>query len=123
MSFRFNIADGAQWIIDAGVYFATGLSGRQRADIYTTGVNELGQLVTRRYHESWKYFRNDAGLIHTAHSFDFGLQFGTGFCFRGHYTVGATFTYGLKDAAKPLGPLKQVSMHNIDWLCHLGYRF
>lgn len=123
MSFRFNVADKARWIVDAGVYFATGISGRQKADIYTTGVNELGQLVTERYRESWPYFRSDAGLIHSAHSFDFGLQFGSGFCFRGHYTAGVTFSYGLKDAAKPLGPLGKVSMHNIDWLCYLGYQF
>lgn len=123
MSFRFNLADQAQWIVDAGVYFATGVSGRQKADIYTTGVNDLGQLVTDRYSQSWKYFRSDAGFIHTAHSFDFGLQLGTSFCFRGHYTAGVTFSYGLKDAAKPLGPLGKVSMHNIDWLGYVGYRF
>lgn len=123
MSFRLNLADRAQWILDAGVYFATGISGRQKADVYTTGVNDLGQLVTRCYRESWNYFRNDAGLIHTVHSFDFGLQLGTSFCFRGHYTAGVTFSYGLKDAAKPLGPLDKVSMHNIDWLGYIGYRF
>lgn len=123
MSFRFNLAEQAQWIVDAGVYFATGISGRQKADMYTTGVNDLGQLVTQHYRESWKYFRSDAGLIHSAHSFDFGLQLGTSFCFRGHYTAGVTFSYGLKDAAKPLGPLGKVSMHNIDWLGYVGYRF
>lgn len=123
LSLRFNVADKARWIVDLGFYGGVGVSGKQKADIYTTTVNQIGQLVTTRYSDSWKYFRNDRGIIHGVHTFDFGLQAGSSVCFRDHYTAGITFTYGLKDAAKPLGPLDKVSMHNLNWMCHVGYKF
>lgn len=123
LSLRFNLADNARWEIDMGFYAAIGLTGKQRADIYTTEVNDIGQLVTTRYKGSWDYFRSDTGFIHSVHAFDFGLQFGSSLCFRDHYVAGVTATYGLKDAAKPLGPLNGVSAHNIDWMCHIGYKF
>lgn len=123
MSLRFNVADKAQWLVEAGVYFAMGLSGRQKADTYTTGINDIGQLVTEHHRASWDYYRSDEGLIHSVHTLDFGLQLGTGFCFRDHYVVGVSVSYGLKDAAKSFGPLDDVSVHNLDCLCTLGYRF
>lgn len=123
ISMRFNIADNARWIVDLGIYGAIGLTGKQHADIYTTLINPIGQLVTTRYKVSWDYFRSDTGFIHGVHTFDFGLQFGSSVCFRDHYVAGITFTYGLKDAAKALGTLQDVSMHNIDWMCHIGYKF
>lgn len=123
LSLRFNMADNARWVIDMGFYGSIGVAGKQKADIYTTGVNQLGQLVTTHYKNSWNYFRSDTGFIHGVHSFDFGLQLGSSICFRDHYVAGVTFTYGLKDAACAFGPLRGVSMHNIDWLCHIGYKF
>ncbi len=123
MSFRFNVVPHTRWFVDGGFYFATGLGGKQKADIYSTTVNGIGQLITEHHHESWKYFDNDEGLIHSTHSFDFGLHFGTGFVFREHYLLGVMMSYGLKDAARDLGSLNGVSVHNIDWLCRLGYQF
>ncbi len=123
MSFRFNVVPHTRWFVDGGFYFATGLGGKQKADIYSTTVNAIGQLITKHRHESWKYFSSDGGLIHSTHTFDFGLHFGTGFVFREHYSIGVMMSYGLKDAAHDLGYLNGVSVHNIDWLCRLGYQF
>lgn len=123
MAIRLNLGDKVQWISSAGIYLAVGLWGHQQADIYSTDLNSLGQMVTTQYKERWNYFNGDGGLIHTTHRYDCGLMLSSGIRAFGHYTVGMQFTYGFKDTAKALGPLREIHTHNLDFMLRLGYNF
>ncbi|MBQ9076652.1 MAG: outer membrane beta-barrel protein [Muribaculaceae bacterium] len=122
MSFRFNVADNVRWYADGGVFFALGFGGYQKADIYNTYNNSLGQMVTSHVHEKHEYFRDEFPVIHNVADFDIGLHFATGLVFNRHYTAGVAMQIGLRDLADDT-PVFAPEMRNRSCMLKIGYIF
>ncbi len=122
MSFRFNIADNVKWYVDGGIFFSLGFGGYQKADIYNTYVNSLGQMITAHVSEEHEYFGDEFPIIHNVADFDVGLHLASGFVFSKHYTVGVSLQLGLRDLAKNTAVFTP-AMRNRSCLFKLGYVF
>jgi len=122
LSFRFNISENVRWNIDGGCYLGFGTGGTQKADTYTTTVNQLGQMVTTSYRYEWDYYNESRPLINAINNKDFGLLFGTGLLFNEHYKVGVTLRTGTKNVARDLGTLNP-TVRNVSVDFKLGYQF
>lgn len=120
-SFRFTLNPSTQWYVDGGCYLATGMWGKERTHIFTTSINQLNQLITEQYSYKRNYFREDDPIIAAHHTFDFGLTIGSGLIVNDKWSLGLSFTYGLKNSAKHTGPL-DVRSHNLWYLASIGYR-
>lgn len=121
-SFRFNLADNVRWNVDAGCYFSLGLGGSQKADTYTTSMNELGQVVTKYQYYKWDFFNEKRPLIHAIDDFDFGLLIGTGLLIHDHYKVGIEARISTKNATTDEGVIHP-NVRNHLFAMKLGYQF
>lgn len=121
-SVRFNIADNVRWNIDAGGYFSLGLGGYQKADTYTTSINDLGQMVSTYKHYDLDYYNEQHPLIHAIDDVDFGLMFRTGLLFYDHYNVGLEARISTKNATADEGIIHP-KMYNHLFAMKIGYQF
>lgn len=122
VSFRFNLADRVRWNVDVGNYFSLGLGGSQKADTYTTTLNELGQVVTKYQRYEWDYFNEKRPLIHAIDDFDYGVLIGTGLLIHDHYKVGIEARISAKNATTDEGVIHP-SVRNHLFAMKLGYQF
>ncbi len=121
-SVRFNVADNVRWNVDLGCYFGLGLGGYQKADTYTTTINELNQIVTTYQHYKWDYYNEKQPLIHGFDDFDFGLLFRTGLLFYDHYKVDVEARINTKNATTDEGVIHP-NVRNHMFAMKLGYQF
>lgn len=122
MSFRFNIGNVLRWNIDAGLYYAYGFGGRQDQSIYSSRINELGQLIPQVIITRPPYFKSGETFINGYYRSDIGLHIGTGLAISSHYLVGARLNLGLKNISHTDG-IKQPNIHNLNFHVMVGYRF
>ncbi len=120
--FAFNVAPTVRWRVDGGIYYAYGVGGHQKQDIYNAQVNSLGQLVSASISDRYGYFNNRNSFIHSIHRSDIGLHAATSLLFR-HFSVGATLDLGLKNVAFIYDNRGIVTpnVHNFTYGVVLGY--
>ena len=121
-SIRFNIADNVRWNVDGGLYYAYGIGGRSKSNIYITYQNELGQFITEHFYDRDSYFSESAPLLHDIHRSDYGLHVATGLKFYNHYCINFVAQYGLKNVAEKKNTT-DMSVHNLNVSVALGYEF
>lgn len=123
MQFRFNVAANVRWRVDAGLYYAYGISGSQRQDIYNAQVNPLGQLVSTVITSKPGYFGDGSTFIHSFRRSDVGLHLATSLLF-GRVAVGGELNLGFKNIAYIPGGRGIVTpnVHNFAYALTLGYR-
>lgn len=124
MQFRFNVASGVRWTVDAGLYYSYGLHGRQKQSIYSSQVNSMGQLVNNRLTSKVHYYNSQSTFINTYHRSDIGFHLATGLQFSRKISVGARIDIGLKNVAHIKGNAGIVcpNIHNIGYSFTIGYR-
>lgn len=122
LSFRFNLLGALRWNVDAGFYYAYGLTGKQKQTIYNSTVNDLGQLVPRVVETKPDYFHSEATFINAFYRSDIGLHLATGLQFGSHITLGCQFQIGFKNVAYTSG-LVNPNIHNTNIMASLGYKF
>ncbi len=121
-SFRFNIADNVRWNVDGGLYYAYGLGGSSKSNIYITYQNELGQFITEEFADKDSYFSEDTPLLHDTHRSDYGLHIATGLKINDHYCINLIAQFGMKNVAEKKNTT-DMSVHNINCCVSLGYEF
>lgn len=123
MQFRFNVASNVRWRVDAGIYYAYGIGGRQRQDIYNAQVNALGQLVSSVISSKPHYFGDGSAFIHSFRRSDVGLHLATSLVF-GRVSVGGSLGLGFKNIAYIPGGRGIVTpnVHNFGYELTVGYR-
>lgn len=122
ISLRFNVADNVKWTVSGGTFFALGFGGHQKADIYNTYNNSLGQMVTSHIYEKHEYFGDEFPVIHNVADFDIGMYLATALVVNRHYTVGVDFQLGLRDLAKNTAVFEP-TVYNRSCLFKVGYIF
>lgn len=122
MQFRFNVARNVRWRVDAGLYYAYGIGGKQRQDIYNAQVNSLGQLVSTNISTQPGYFSKDT-FIHSFRRSDIGLHLATSMAFR-RVAVGCYMDLGFKNLAYiPAGRgIVTPNVHNFTYGVTVSYR-
>lgn len=122
MSFKFNLAPTVRWNIDGGIYYSYGLGGNQRQNVYSSRVNEIGQLVATKYEIKTDYFNDSRSFINSYHRGDIGLHLATGLTFGSRISVGARMQFGFKNVANTVG-VTHPNIHNLSFTGTLGYWF
>lgn len=121
-SIRFNISDNVRWNVDAGCYFSLGFGGYQKADTYTTMLNDLGQMVTKYEKYEWDYYNEEHPLVNGFDDFDFGLMVGSGLRLYDHYNIGLEARFGTKNASTNVGIIRP-NVRNHFLAMKIGYQF
>lgn len=117
-----RLAEGVDWNVDGGLYYAYGISGNQKNVIYDAKTNDLGQLITSRTELKTGYYSNEQAFINSYTRADIGLHIATGLTFKQKFTVGVRSHIGLKNVAKTNGLVKP-SSHNISLQAMIGWNF
>lgn len=120
--FAFNIASNVRWRVDGGLYYAYGIGGSQRQDIYNAQVNQLGQLISASISDRYDYFDNRNTFIHSNHRSDIGIHVATSLLFN-HFSIGANLDLGLKNIAFIYDNrgLVTPNVHNFTYSVSVGY--
>ena len=123
LQFRFNIARNVRWRVNAGLFYAYGIAGNQRQDIYNAQVNQLGQLVSTVMKTKCDYFGDVASFINAFHRSDIGLHLATSLLF-GRFSVGGRLNFGFKNIAYIPGGRGIITpnIHNFNYALTLGCR-
>lgn len=121
-SFCFNLAKSVKWNVDGGFYYAYGTGGKQKSTIYTTSMNDLGQLIFDDGSSVSGYFNDSRSFINSYYRTDVGLHIATGLTFYNRIALGIRTQYGLKNSAKTEG-VSHPSCHNYNFFVTLGYIF
>lgn len=122
ISFRFNVARNLRWNVDGGLYYSYGFAGKQKQTVYTSMVNELGNLVSRVTTTRPSFYNDRGTFINSFYRGDIGLHIATGLNFAKHYHVGVQGSIGLKNISHTTG-IRNPNIHNISIFFTLGYRF
>lgn len=122
VTLRFMIAKNVKWLVDAGIYYSYGFSGRQKQDIFAGTVNALGELVTVYEHIKTDYFSSSHTFLNSFRRGDYGIHVGTYLDFGPHLRIGARLQTGLKNTSFSYG-VANPSVRNFDFCGSVGYRF
>lgn len=121
---NFNLAPRVRWNLIGGIYYSLGLGGYQKQNIYTSYVNDLGQLIN--IHATLKpgYYRSSQAFINSSYRADWGLIVGTGIEASRRVSVGFRALIGLRNMAyiTDAGTTRP-SIHNAALYASLGYIF
>ncbi|MDE7236322.1 MAG: PorT family protein [Paramuribaculum sp.] len=122
MQFRFNVSENVRWRVDAGLYYAYGIGGKQQQDIYNAQVNSLGQLVSTKISTKPGYFDDNSTFIHSYRRSDIGLHLATSLLFN-RFSVGAQFNIGFKNIAYIADGRGIITpnVHNLGYVVSIGY--
>lgn len=123
ITLNFNLGPVVKWNIDGGMYYTYGLSGRSKTTLYSASINELGQLITSSTNEKVSYYNSPETFITSSYRGDLGLHLSTGLTFASHYTLGIQTQIGFKNVAHAYNAIVTPNVHNVNFLCSLGYRF
>lgn len=125
-SLRLNLADETRLHVELGAYFGFGLGGHQKASIFNTYKNGMGQMIVSVSEEKWDYYGSaDDGkmvLLNKVKRMDVGAHIGLGLVVREHYTIGAALHLGLRNLAVPT-PVFDPNYRTIQSQFKLGYIF
>lgn len=123
LQFRFNIARNVKWRVNAGLFYAYGIGGNQRQDIYNAQVNQLGQLVSTVMTTKCDYFGDSRTFINAFRRSDIGLHLATSLLF-GRVSIGGNLNFGFKNAAYIPGGRGIITpnIHNFNYALTLGCR-
>lgn len=122
MSFIFNLSQSVKWNVDGGMYYAYGLSGKQKNTIYNTQINELEQLMVSVTPYETDFYNDNDAFINSYHRGDIGLHLATGLTFAEHLRVGVRGQLGFSNLANSTGIVKP-SSHNINFMVTVGWQF
>lgn len=122
LTFRFNVADGLRWNVDAGAYYSYGFAGTQRQRLYVGRINELGQLVAERIDIKSDYYNSPATFQNSFRRSDWGIHIGTSLDIGRHIRVGARLQAGLKNTSFTHG-ISNPRVRNLDIAGMVGWRF
>lgn len=122
VSFRFNVDRSVRWSVDAGMYYAYGLGGRQKQRIYRADVNAMDELVPQLVDVSTDYYHSRATFINGFNRGDLGFHLATYINFGPHLVVGAKYQIGVKNISRNIGVVNP-SIHNQYFQGIVGYRF
>lgn len=122
MQFRFNVARNVRWRVEPGLYYAYGIGGSQRQDIYNAQVNSLGQLVSTVLSAKPGYFSDTSSFINSFRRSDIGLHLATSLQLR-RVSVGFQLNVGFKNIAYIPGGRGIVTpnIHNLWYALTVGY--
>ena len=120
-SFRFNILPQAVWSVDAGCYWAYGISGKKTMDSYIAYGEEEGQLVFDHEISKPDYFDADPKEFLSVNRSDVGMRLGTGLTFFRRYSVGVYYQRSFKNLAKNYDGGPEYKLRNCCWSVNLGY--
>lgn len=123
LSFRFNLLPQAVWQVDAGCYYAYGISGKKEMDSYIAFGESEGQLVFDHALSSPSYFGADPKEFLAVNRADFGLKLGTGLTFFDRYVVGVYYQRSIKNVAKNYEGGPDYHLRNCSWSVNIGYNF
>lgn len=122
MSFRFNVTRGLRWNVDGGLYYQYGFAGSQKQSVYSSMVNELGQLVNRVVVTKPSFFDDNGTFINQFRRSDIGLHIATSLLFVRKFSFGVVGTFGFKNISYTSG-IVNPNIHNITLMASLGYHF
>lgn len=122
VSFRFNASTAVRWNVDFGMYYEYGFAGKQKQSIYTTSLNELGQLVPQEVYLDPSYFVSDETFINSFFRSDIGFHIATGLRLGRHINVSAKLDLGIKNISYTDG-LVNPSIYNYNVTGCVGYEF
>lgn len=123
VSLKFNLGQTVRWNVDAGVYYTYGLSGRSSVTLYSARVNPLGQLITTVTGSKENYYNSPDAFICSSYRGDIGLHLATGFTIKRHVSVGFRTQIGIKNQAHAYNAITTPQVHNVNFLCVVGYHF
>lgn len=112
ISLRHDLSNIVQWQVDFGPYFAFGLGGNVKYEVFEAGKDDV-------------YYKGDLyGNDGRIESFDWGFKMGTGLLMDGHYYVGVHYEAGCRNPLRPMdGSVKHIIGHHKAWSFTLGYNF
>lgn len=122
VTFMFNLSDAVRWNVDGGLYYAYGLSGKQKNTIYDTRSNELGQLMMSVTQYDTDFYNDYKAFVNSYDRGDIGLHLATGLTFSNRLRVGVRAHIGMSNQANSIGIVKPDS-HTMDFLTILGWQF
>lgn len=124
LSLRFNVSDNVRWNVEGGIYYALGLGGSQKQSIYSSYINDLGQLVNIHANLKTGYYNDPDAFINSSYRSDWGVHIGTSFDLGRHATVGFRTQIGVKNIANISDAgITRPSVHNVTAMGCLGWRF
>lgn len=122
VSLIFNLAGVAKWNIDTGLYYAYGISGKQKNTIYDTRSNELGQVMMSVTPYTADFYNDSKAFINSYDRGDIGVHLATGLTFSNHFKVGVRAHFGMSNPAKSTG-LVRPNCHTMEFLACVGWQF
>lgn len=123
VTFNFNVSPNIRWTIDAGGYYAYGLTGRSRTTFYSAQVNPVGQLITTVTGHRTDFYNSPETFIVSSYRGDAGLHIATGLTFRRLISIGLRMEMGVKNIAHAYNAVRTPNVHNFSALATLGWCF
>ena len=122
MSVIFNLSQSVKWNVDAGMYYAYGISGKQKNTIYNTRVNELEQLMMSVTPYEADFYNDKNAFINSYRRGDIGIHLATGLTFSSHLRIGVRSQFGFSNISNSIGIVKP-SAHNLSFMAVVGWQF
>lgn len=120
----FNLSQDIRWNLIGGVYYSLGYAGCQKQNIYSSYLNDLGQLININQQIKPDYYHSKNGFINSSMRSDIGVIFGSGFDLGTRITVGFRGEFGLKNVAYiPESSIDKPNIHNLAFRGSVGWRF
>lgn len=121
---RFNLADNVRWNLHGGFFYSLGVSGTQHQSLFSSYINELGQMVNIYEKVKTGYYNDSDAFINSMYRSDWGLMAGTSIDVWKHVTVGFRAMFGLKNVANDSeSGIVNPKVRNIAALGTVGWRF
>ena len=124
ISVRFNLSDDVRWNLQGGFFYSLGLSGSQRQSMFSSYINELGQMVNIYETAKTGYYNDPEAFINSMYRSDWGLMAGTSIDVWRHVTVGFRVMFGLKNVSNDSeSGTANPRVRNLAALGTVGWRF
>lgn len=124
VSVRFNVSENVRWNVSGGLYYSLGVTGTQRQDLYSSYLNELGQLVNIHATLKPDYYKDSGAFINSSYRADWGAVIGSSVDVGKHFTIGVRSSIGFTNVAdiSEDGTVTP-NVHNLAIHALLGWRF
>lgn len=124
ISIRFNLSDNVRWNLHGGFFYSLGISGHQHQSVFSSYINELGQMVNIYEKVKTGYYNDPDAFINSMYRSDWGLMAGTSIDVWKHVTVGFRAMFGLKNVANDSeAGIVNPKVRNLAALGTVGWRF
>ncbi len=122
-SWRFNVASTVRWVLDTGLFYSYGISGKQRQTIYRAALNQLGQMVYNINEFKTDLFKSGDTFQNAFHRSDMGIHIGSSLVFNSHFVIGGRAQFGLRNMAYVHNGITCPRMHSINFMLNVGWHF